>query len=120
MDLLEFRFPLDFDRDSDLVSTEVKHSSAVHFSEHVTTYINKELSHGLMLDPFVNKPIQLYISPFMTREKQDSDLRRTIAYLSLLKGYSVNTGVSKDVYLGSKLSVDDIVQRLIQLGPGPI
>ena len=120
---MEFGFPLDFDRDSDLVSTEENHESASHFSEHVDEYIKEELSHGAMLGPFDHKPVHLHLSPFMTREKQDSHLRRTIVDLSWPKGQSINSGVSKDVYLGTKFlwnypSVDNSIQSLIQLGPG--
>ena len=59
----------------------------------------------------------------MTREQQDSDILRNIVDLSWPKGHSVNAGVSKDVYLGTIFilnypSVDNIAQRLIQLGLG--
>ena len=123
IDLLELGFPLDFDRDSDWVSTEENHLSAIQFTEHVMKYINEALSHGAMLSPLDQKPIHPHISPFMTREKQDSDVRQTIVHLSWPKGHSVNAGVSKDIYLGSKFmlnfpSVGDIVESLIQLGPG--
>ena len=123
VDLLEFGFPLDFNRDSDLVSIEENHASAIQFTEHVEEYIKEELSPGAMLGPFDQKPIQLHISSFMTREKQDSDLRRTIVDLNWPKGHSVNAGVSRDVYLTTKFvlnypSVDNIVQRPIQLAPG--
>ena len=33
--------------------------------------------------------------------KQDSEIRQAVVHLSLSKSQSVNTGVSKDVYLGS-------------------
>ena len=61
----------------------------------------------------------------MTRDKPDSATRRTIVDLSWPKGQSVNAGVQKDKYLGSKFivnypSVDDIVKRLIELGPGSL
>ena len=78
-----------------------------------------------MPQPFDHKPIQMPVSPFMTREKQDSEVKQTIVDLSWPKGQSVNIGVSKDVYLGSELilnypSVDDIVHRLTELGPGSL
>ena len=123
VDLLEFGFPLDFDRGSNLVSTEDNHASASKFSAHVDEYIREELSHGAMLGPFDQKLLHLHVSPFMTREKADSHLRRTIVDLSWPKGQSVNSGISKDRYLGTKFllnypSVDNIIDRLIQLGPG--
>ena len=61
----------------------------------------------------------------MTRDKPGSDTRRTIVDLSWPKGKSVNAGVQRDNYLGSHFilnypSVDDIVKRLIELGPGSL
>ena len=47
VDLLEFSFPLDFDRNSDLVSSEVNHASATKFSDHVDEYIKKNCHVGL-------------------------------------------------------------------------
>ena len=46
-----------------------------------------------MLGPFDQKPIPLHISPFMTREKLDSDVRRIIVDLSWPGNFSVNAGV---------------------------
>ena len=125
LDLLEFGFPLDFDTTTELISTEENHTSAKQFSSHVQTYIEEELKHGAILGPFKHKPIPLHISPFMTRDKPDSVTRRTIVDLSWPKGQSVNAGVQKDKYLGSDFiliypSVDDIVKRLIELGPGSL
>ena len=116
--MFKFGSPLDFYRHSDLVLTEENHSSAVEFSDHVITYINEELSHGAMLGPFNHKPIQLHISLFMTRERQDSEVRRTIVDFSWPKGQSAEAGISKDAYLGSMFmlnypSVDNIVKTLI-------
>ena len=125
VDLLEYGFPLDFDRRAPLMSTEENHASAQNFDSHVQTYISQELKHGAMLGPFASKPIHLYISPFMTREKPDSEVKRTIVDLSWPESYSVNDGVLRDEYLGSKFllhypSVDDIVNKLNELGPGSL
>ena len=78
-----------------------------------------------MLGPFDQKPIPLHISPFMIREKPDSEVRRTILDLSWPKNFSVNAGVIKDIYLGSSFvlnypSVDDIVKKIVELGPGSL
>ena len=59
----------------------------------------------------------------MTRDKSSSDCRRTIFDLSFPKGYSLNDGVLKDSYLGTKFqmhypTVDTIVNTLNNLGPG--
>ena len=58
----------------------------------------------------------------MTRDESSSDYRRTVFDLSFPKGYSVNNGVLKDSYLGTKFqmhcpTVDTIVHTLNILGP---
>ena len=108
-----------------LISIEENHTSAKQLFSDVQTYIWEELKHGAILGLFKHKPIPLHISPFMTRDKPDSDTRRTIVDLSWPKGQSVNARVQKDEYLGSHFilnypSVDDIVKRLIELGPGSL
>ena len=125
VDLLEYGFPLDFDRDAALLSTEDNHASAKHFASDVHTYISDQLRHGAMLGPFTSIPINLHVSPFMTREKPDSDVRCTIVDFSWPEFYLVNAGVARDEYLGSKFllhypSVDDIVKKLNELGPGSL
>ena len=103
LDLLEFRFPLDFDTNTVLTSIEENHASAKQFSSHVETYIQEEIKHGAILGPFEHKPITLHVSIFMKRDKPDLDTRRTIVDLSWPKGQSVNAGVQKDKYLGSDI-----------------
>ena len=125
LDLLEFWFPLNFDTNTVLTSTVESHASTKQFSSHVESYIKEEIKHGAIFGPYEHKPINLHVSPFMTRDKPDSDTRRTIVDLSWPKGQSVNAGVQKDKYLGSDFvlnypSVDDIVKRVIELGPGSL
>ena len=123
VDLLEFGFHLDFDRKVKLQSTENNHKSAVQFQDQVDSYIREELSFEAICGPFENKPIDCHISPMMTREKQDSDSRRTIVDLSWPHNASVNSGVSKISYLNMYFtltypSIDTIVERIKTLGPG--
>ena len=73
VDLLEFGFPLDFNRMCPLVSTEQNHKSATEFSQHIDAYIQEELKYGALYGPFVEKPFPCHISPFLTRLKQNSD-----------------------------------------------
>ena len=125
MDLLEFGFPLDFDRSLDLISVEDNHKLAKDYEEHVEHYLQEELYHGAILGPFKSKPINLHVSPFMTRDKPDSQWRRTIVDLSWPGEASVNAGVQKDTYLNSKFaltypSVDQIVNRILQLETGSL
>ena len=125
VDLLEFRFPLDFDRSLKLISVEDNHKSANDYEEHVNHYLQEELDHGAILGPFKSKPINLHVSRFMSRDKPDSQWRRTIVDLSWPFGASVNAGVQKDTSLNSKFaltypSVDQIVDRILQLGLGSL
>ena len=48
----------------------------------VRNYIKEELSHGAIIGPFDGRPHSFHISPLMTRDKQDSDKKRTIMDLS--------------------------------------
>ena len=50
-DLIEFGFPLDFDRSRDLQSTFVNHASARMYPDHVDKYIEEEVGFQAMLGP---------------------------------------------------------------------
>ena len=56
VDLIQYRFPLDFDRNLDLISTFKNHASAVDFATHVDQYIKEELHHGALLGPLDHPP----------------------------------------------------------------
>ena len=71
-DLLENGFPLDFNREFQLVSTFVNHTSALQNPEHVNNYLTEELHHKVILGPFQKPPFPIHIFPLMTRDKQDS------------------------------------------------
>ena len=71
-DLLEYGFPIDFDRNSALTSTFVNHTSALQNWDHVAKYISEELQHEAIMGPFTKPPFPIHISPLMTRDKQDS------------------------------------------------
>ena len=122
VDLIEYGFPLDFDRTRKLESTLQSHASAKNYPTHVDKYLQEELSHNTILGPLDCKPFDIHISPLMTRDKSISDCRHTIFDLSFPKGYSVNDGVLTDSYLGTKFqmhypTVDTIVNTLNNLGP---
>ena len=122
-DLLEYEFPLDFDRTCSLQSVDSNHKSADIHMDQVRSYIQEELAHKAIIGPFQNLPPSFHISPLMTRDKQDSEKKRTIMDLSWPKGASVNDGVSKGIYLGTSYtlhypSVDNITDTLCCLGPG--
>ena len=107
------------------MSTEVNHASVHHHGTDIDNYLKEEVAFNAMYGPFQNKPINMHISPTMTREKQGSDNRRTIVDLSWPHGCSINDGVHKNRYLDSYYylsypSIDNIVDRLKKLGPGAL
>ena len=60
-DLIEFGFPLDFDRSRDLQSTLVNHASARLYPDHVDRYIQEEVGFQAMLGPLDVKPFDPYL-----------------------------------------------------------
>ena len=121
-DLLEFGFPLDFDRSCQLDSTEENHTSANENMEEIVKFLEEERQYQVILGPFDTKPIDMHVSPLLVRDKQNSTSKITIMDLSWPKGASVNNGVAKDIYLGTPYdlnypSVDSITNSLQNLGP---
>ena len=123
-DMLAYGFPLNYRRDVYPITIPGNHPSAVQFPGHVDTYLDTEIRHGALLGPFTTPPIaNVHISPLMSRPKRQSSLRRTILDLSWPIGYSVNSGIPTDTYLGEpyKLhlpTIDDLVQLVLQQGHG--
>ena len=125
VDLIRFGFPLDFDRNSTLLSSCQNHASAIEHVHHVDAYIAEELKYGAMYGPFYQLPFPVHVSPLMTREKQDSAKRRTIMDLSWPKGSAVNTAIHKFRYLDMYFtlqypSVDHIIEKAKLLGTGSL
>ena len=60
-DLLEYGFPLDFDRECPLNSVEENHTSANENTGHISKFL-EELQYQAILGPFENKPIDMHIS----------------------------------------------------------
>ena len=122
--LVEFGFPLDFNRNSVLHHNGKNHSSAIEFPDDIRVYLNEEIKHGAIMGPYDINPIpNCHVSPFMTREKPNAPNRRMIIDLSWPKNASVNMGVDKNSYLGSEFSltfptIDDITKELVKNGPG--
>ena len=83
INLLEYGFPLDFNRDCKLYYEDRNHSSANDHPKHVDAYLEEERRFGAILGPFITNPIpDCHSSPFMTREKSHSTKRRVIIDLS--------------------------------------
>ena len=79
----------------------------------------KEKLYDAILGPFDQVPFSedFCISPLNTVSKKDSLERRVILDLSFPEGSSINEGISKDFYLGSKTDltfprVDDLVDLI--------
>ena len=125
-ELIQFGFPLDFNRSCVLNHEQGNHKSAADFPADVDAYIEEELHYGALLGPFPKHPIpEGHCSPFMTRAKPNSDRRRVIVDLSWPPGASVNAGIDKTSYLDSVFSltfptVDDITGQLKRLGRGAL
>ena len=56
LELIEFGFPLDFNRNCPLNHENVNHKLATQFPGNVNAYIAEELKFGALLGPFVENP----------------------------------------------------------------
>ena len=106
-------------------ATEVNHTSAITYSQHIDKYLQDELQFGAIHGPFDSKPFPLHVSPLMTREKSGTTKRRAIVDLSWPHNLSVNVGVAKNKYLGTYFelrypSIDNIVQAVKEVGPSTL
>ena len=109
--LIEFGYPLDFNRQCPLKFEGDNHTSATEYPADIEAYIQEEPIPGG------------HCSPFMTRHKPNSERHRVIIDPSWHLGASVNAGIDKNTYLGSDFeltfpSVDDITDALRCLGKG--
>ena len=124
-DLINYGFPLDFDRKFKLHPTYHNYTSATQYVEHIDQYLSEELKYGAIYGPFKQLPFPVHISPLMTRPKQNTDKRRTIMDLSWPKGASINSAIHKFKYLDTYFSlsypsIDHIVHHVKELGPGSL
>ena len=110
---------------SDLRNDGSCHASVRDHPDHVSAYLHDEIKHKVFFGPFKNMPFgdDTHISPFITRNKPDSDKRRVIIDFSWPHGASVNHHTKTNEYLGTAFklnypSVDTFVERLVSLGRG--
>ena len=100
------------------------HSPAVQYPNDIQAYLMEKHSHGAILGPFQNNPIEkAHYSPFMSRNKPGSTNCRVIIDLSWPKYNSVNDGIRKYLYLNTDFcltfaTVDNITDALKDLGKG--
>ena len=97
LQLIEYGFPLDFNRQCPLKCEGENHTSATEHPADIEAYIQEECQFNAILGPFPENPIKGgHSSPFMTRHKPNSNCRRVIIDLSWPLGASVNAGMDKD------------------------
>ena len=100
--LIRYGFLLDFNKKSPLQSKSKNHASAKKFPWDIQAYLCEEIKYNAILGLFHTLPIpNLHTSPFLTREKANSKHRRFKVDLSFPLGNSINSGVTKDKYLGT-------------------
>ena len=122
--IIKFGFPLDCDEAVKLKCDFTNHKSAILYPEHVDMYLNEEINFKAIQGPFNSPPFpDMHCSPFITREKPNSNKRRVIVDLSWPMGNAVNDGVAPDTYLGTSFiltypSIDDITDQVVRLGRG--
>lgn len=129
-EFLEFGFPLGYFGDVQHGSIDSytfvrNHGGAKHFPAQIQEYLAKERSYGAILGPFKENPFccNIRLSPLNSVPKKDTDERRIILDLCYPKGHSINDSISKDFYLGQKISlsypnVDDLVNVIKVKGRG--
>ena len=78
-----------------LISTEKNYKSAIDYEDHMKHYLQEEFDHRATK----NVSIDLYISPFMTSDKPDSQCCCAIVDLSWPCNASVYAEVMTDIFL---------------------
>ena len=82
-------------------SKEGSHSSATEHSKDIEHYLKTEINFKAIHGPFKHPPFgnHTHHSPFMTRDKPDSDNRRVIIDLSWPEQASINHFTPPNIYL---------------------
>ena len=87
-------------------------------------YLEKECQNAAIIGPFKENPTSgIKLSPLNSLPKKDTTERRVILDLSFPKSSSVNSYISKDIYLGETVNlaypkVDDFAQLIKTKGQG--
>ena len=107
-----------------LCPTFTSHNSARFFLQHVLTYLQEEKAHGAIFGPFPSPFWSKHSNFPLYNQGEVSHKMRVIIDLSFPPDHSVNSGVPKNVYLGTAFklhyqTIDMITQRLCDIGPGP-
>ena len=107
-DLLQYGFPLDFDRSKTVHSSAGRnHKGARDYPQFIEKYFQKECTAKRIAGPYSENPlsVELIVSPLNSVPKDSVDERRVMVDLSWPAGFSVNDGISKEVYLGELIEL---------------
>lgn len=122
---LRYGWPIGYLHHRPPVAIPVNHKSALEFPDHVSKFIDVELSHHALVGPFTHPPFHPWnrLSPLMTRPKKNSPDRRVIVDLSFPSGLDVNSGIDITNILGQNVtyslpSISDLISKLKLEGPG--
>ena len=103
---LEYGWLINFDRSQPLLSSHKNHPCAAQFGEHIQHYIDTEASYNALLGPFFCPPLSdFHSSSLMTAPKKDSEFWRVIMDLSWPEVFSINDGISHDIYVDGPLQI---------------
>ena len=91
----------------------------IKFPEDVDHYLATEIKHKAIWGPYDSPPIPLYVSPFLSKPKPNSDHRRMIIDLSWPKGHSVNSATCTNIHVKAACAlcyptIDRMVEAAVQ------
>ncbi len=112
-------FHIGFNRQgSSLRSTTRNHPSATENPGVVRGYIKAEAEAGRLLGPLRVPHIPVHVSPIGLVPKSQPNTWRMIVDLSFPRDHSINDGISSELSSITYASIDDAIQRILQLGRG--
>ena len=123
LDLLKYGMPINCKPGFGVSKPQKNHFSALSHKGAIEDYLAKNIKSQALLGPFKVSPIPgLCFSPPMSVSKEENK-RRIVVDFSFPPGKSVNDGISKVSYLDFEVqfslpSVQSMVRRVIELGPG--
>ena len=95
--------------------------SAMLHPEVVAKYLEGEIEIARLVGPFQRGSLpQVHFSPFGVIPKKGQDSWRLIVDLSSPRGSSINDGIKEDLASIAYVSVDTVINRILQWGPGTI
>jgi hypothetical protein len=123
-ELLAYGFPVGYCKDVLPAASLRNHSGATSFSSVIDKYLDNEIAACNIIGPFTANPLiaPLMISPINSVPKRNTLDRRVICDLSYPESFSVNDGISKDMYLGEQVNlsyptVDNLASLIREVGP---